>query len=116
MHLFHLVHGLAARPEVTGAAVLSGEGLVIHQVLPAGADAEALAALATTLLRHTSELGEAARLGPLATAVLDFGPGPVIVSALGAGAALLVLVRADADFGELLYLVRRHQGAIAELL
>ncbi|HEX9167075.1 MAG TPA: roadblock/LC7 domain-containing protein [Gemmatimonadales bacterium] len=116
MHLFHVVHGLAARPEVIGAAIISGDGLVIHQVLPAGADPDALAALATTLLRHTAELGAAARLGPLTTAVLDFGPGPVIVSALGEGAALVLLVRADADFGELLYLVRRHQPAIAGLL
>ncbi len=116
MYLHSVVHGLAARPEVTGAAIISGEGLVIHQALPVGADPEALAALATTLLRHTTELGDAARLGPLTTAVLDFGPGPVIVSALGDGAALVLLVRADADFGELLYLVRRHQPAIAGLL
>lgn len=116
MHLLHVVHGLAARPEVTGAAIISGEGLVIHEVLPAGADPEALAALATTLLRHTTELGEAARLGRLSTALLDYGTGPVIVSALGEGSALVLLIRADADFGEILYLVRRHQPAIAGLL
>lgn len=116
MHLSHLVSGLASRPEVTGAAIISGEGLVIHETLPKEADSEALAALATSLLHHMTEFGERARLGPLGTAVLDFEPGPVIVAALGNGAGLVLMVRAEADFGELLYLVRQHRDAIAELL
>lgn len=116
MHLSPLLHGLANRPEVTGAAVVSAEGLIIQQLLGSAPDREALAALATTLLRHSTELGTAAGLGGLTTAVLEFGPGPVVVSSLGNGASLVVLVRADADFGEILYLVRRHRDALAELL
>lgn len=116
MHLLDLLHGLANRPEVTGAALVSGEGLTIHQALPADADPEALAALTTTLLRQASELGATAGVGPLLTAVLDFGAGPAIVTGLDDGAALVVLIRPDADFGELLYLVRRHRDAIASLL
>ncbi|HSR16306.1 MAG TPA: roadblock/LC7 domain-containing protein, partial [Gemmatimonadales bacterium] len=70
MQLRSLVDGLAARPEVTGVAVISGEGLIIDQALPPDSDPEALAALATTLLRHANELGMTAAQGPLATAVL----------------------------------------------
>lgn len=116
MHLSPLLHGLANRPEVTGAAVVSTEGLIIQQLLGSTGDSEALAALATTLLRRSAELGSAAGLGGLTLAVLEFGPGPVVVTDLGNGASLVVLLRADADFGELLYLVRRHRDALAELL
>jgi hypothetical protein len=38
VHLHSVVHGLAARPEVTGADIISGEGLVIHHALPPEAD------------------------------------------------------------------------------
>jgi len=116
VHLRSLVDGLAARPDVTGVAVISGEGLVIDQALGPGADPEAVAALATTLLRHGNELGMAASQGPLGTAILEFGTGPVIVSSLADGAALVLLARGDHDLGELLYLVRQHRATIADLL
>ena len=101
---------------MTGVAVISGEGLVIDQALGPQADSEALAALATTLFRHAGELGLAAAQGPLRTAVLEYGAGPVIVAGLPDGAALVLLARPEVDLGELLYLVRRQRGAIAELL
>jgi predicted regulator of Ras-like GTPase activity (Roadblock/LC7/MglB family) len=116
VHLHSLVDGLAARPEVTGVAVISGEGLLIDQALGPTTDGEALAALATTLIRHANELGGAAAQGPLGTAVLEFGAGPVIVTGLADGAALVLQARPEVDLGELLYLVRRHRGAIADLL
>jgi hypothetical protein len=61
-----------------------------------------------------AELGQR-RLGP-SRLPSSISARPVIVSALVEGAALVLLVRADADFGELLYLLRRHQPAIAGLL
>lgn len=111
-----LLEGLASRSDVVGAAVVSGEGLVIEEALPVGSDTEALAALATTLLRHAGELGGAGGLGGLATAVLEFDRGPAVISALSAGVGLVVLARPDADLGELLYLIRRHRTAMADLL
>jgi predicted regulator of Ras-like GTPase activity (Roadblock/LC7/MglB family) len=116
VHLHSLVDGLAARPEVTGVAVISWEGLVIDQALGPDTDSEAMAALATTLVRHANELGLAAAQGPLSTAVLEFGAGPVVVAGLADGASLILLARTDVDLGELLYLIRRHRGAIADLL
>jgi uncharacterized protein len=111
-----LLEGLASRSDVLGAAVVSGEGLVIESALPAGSDGEALAALATTLLRGAGELGAAGGLGALGTAILEFDQGPAVVTALTTGAGLLVLARPDTDLGELLYLIRRHRAAVADLL
>ena len=114
--LHDLLDGLAQRPEVLGAAVVSDEGLVIEQALAHHLDAEALAALATTLLRHGSELGVSGGLGPLGVAVFDFATGPAILAALEGGASLLLLTRDDVNIGELLYTVRMHRATIASLL
>lgn len=111
-----LIKGLAERPEVAGLAVISPDGLVIEHALPPDADSDALAALATGLLRHAGELGAAGGLGGLEVAVLDFTTGPAVAAALGDGASLIVLARPDSDLGELLYLLRRNRSAIAALL
>jgi predicted regulator of Ras-like GTPase activity (Roadblock/LC7/MglB family) len=111
-----LIDGLAARPEVTGVAIVSGEGLVIEQALPATTDTDALAALATTLIRNAQELGSAGDLGSFGAAVLEFDGGPVLIAILADGAALVLLARNDEDLGELLYLVRRHRASMSSLL
>jgi len=111
-----LIDGLAARPEVTGVAIVSGEGLLIEQTLPASTDGEALAALATTLIRNAQELGSTSDLGPFGAAVLEFDGGPLVIGILSDGAALVLLARNDEDLGELLYLVRRHRAAMSSLL
>jgi predicted regulator of Ras-like GTPase activity (Roadblock/LC7/MglB family) len=109
-----LLTGIAQRPEVTGAAIVSGEGLLIEHALPAGTDGEALAALAATVIRQIAELGGAARLGHPTSAVVEFSGGPAIIGMVDGGAALFVMARPDADLGELLYLVRRHRPAVAD--
>lgn len=101
---------------MTGVAVVSADGLVIEQAIRRPTDPEALAALATTLVRHGRELGEAADLGGLGAAVLEFDTGPALLCALRDGASLLLLGALEADLGELLYLLRRHRAAIADLL
>lgn len=111
--LRQVVDGLASRPDVAGVAVVSGDGLVIEQVLAHAADADALAALATTLARTAAELGSTSSLGSFGAAVIEFAKGPVVISSVGHGVSLLVFGRADADLGELLYTLRGHRGALA---
>jgi predicted regulator of Ras-like GTPase activity (Roadblock/LC7/MglB family) len=111
-----LIEGLAQRPEVAGLAVISPDGLIIEHALAPDTDSDALAALATGLLRHAGELGAAGGLGGLEVAVLDFASGPAVATTLADGASLILLARPDADLGELLYLLRRNRGAIAALL
>lgn len=109
-----LLTGIAQRPEVTGAAIVSGEGLLIEHALPPGTDGEALAALAATVIRQIAELGSATRLGHPISTVVEFSGGPAIIGMVDGGAALFVMARPDADLGELLYLVRRHRPAVAD--
>jgi uncharacterized protein len=109
-----LLDGLINRPEVTGAAIVSSEGLVIEHALPPGTDGEALAALTATVIRQLFEMGGAARLGTPTGAVLEFAGGPAILGMVDGGAALVVMARPDADLGELLYLVRRNRPAVGD--
>lgn len=105
-----------ARPDVSGGAIVSGDGLVIEASLDPGVDAEAVAALATTLTRHQEEIGSAAALGSTGPAVLDFDGGAALVSGLRDGASLILLTPPGSDLGEVLYFLRRQRGAIADLL
>ena len=111
-----LIEGLAARPEVTGVALVSTEGLLIDHALPPTLDGDALAALAITVLRQLDELGAAAGRGPAASAVVEFQGGPTIIGATESGSALIVLARPEADLGELLYLIRRYRPAVTDAL
>jgi hypothetical protein len=111
-----LIEGLAARPEVTGVALVSAEGLLIDHALPTTLDGDALAALTTTVLRQLYELGAAAGRGPAACAVVEFQGGPTIIGAMESGSALIVLARPEADLGDLLYLIRRYRPAVTDAL
>ena len=104
-----IMQGLEARDAVRGAAIVGEDGLVIHDALTPEADGEAVAALAVTTMRHAEQFGGAGRCGTLRTAVLDFGGGPAILSALGPGATLVVLAHPDRDLGPLLFELRTRR-------
>ena len=114
--LREIIQGLDAGESVRGAAIIGEDGLVIHDALGPGADGDAVAALAVTTLRHAEQFGGACRSGPLQTAVLEFGEGPAILSALTPTATLVVLARPDRDIGPLLYELRLRRDALTGLL
>lgn len=105
---------LVQRPDVRGAAVASGEGLLVASRLPEGADGEALAALGAHLLRDAGQLAGAVHRESPRRLVLDSGDGLILVSQLGSETALVVLAAEGADAGALLYHLRQQQGAIPD--
>ncbi len=107
---------LAARPEVVGAALLSSDGLPVQSTFPPGADTDAAVALAATMARHGDELGTAVGGEDAGSFVLDFATRVVIISRLDRDTRLLILARGDADLGDLLYLLRQEQDALAAQL
>jgi len=114
--LRELLQGLDARDSVRGGAIVGDDGLVIHSALSPEADDEAVAALAVTTRRHAEQLGGAGACGELRTAVLEFGGGPAILSALTPQATLVVLARPDRDIGPLLYELRLRRDDLAGLV
>jgi predicted regulator of Ras-like GTPase activity (Roadblock/LC7/MglB family) len=116
MPLSEVIQRLAARDGVEGVLLVSDDGLPIEHAARARLDAEAVAALAATVARHAARLGEGAGLGDIATGVLEFGLGLLILARAGADDWLAVLARPDADIGPLLYDLRQHRSALATLL
>lgn len=114
--LGEVVHGLAARDGVQAVLLLSGEGLPIEHAARGPFDSETVAALAATLTRQAALLGSGAGCGDLATAVLEYGGGLLVLARAGAGDWLAVHAAADADIGPLLYDLRQHRSALAPLL
>lgn len=116
MHgLAEAVRGLAARDGVTAAVVVSPDGLPVHYA-GSPADAEALAALAATMLRPAIRLGESAGAGALSRVVFEFDHRLAVLAAVRGDNWLLLLTDPDADLGTLLYDLRRESPTLAALL
>lgn len=111
-----VVQHLADREGVEAVVVVSGDGLTIDHATRTGLDAEALAAMIPALAQTAGQVGTAAAGGDLNTAVFEFKGRLLVLSALNDGNNLLVLTGADTNIGALLYDLRKHQPAIAELL
>ena len=116
IELGEVVKSLAARDGVDAVLLLSGDGLPIEHAARAPFDAETVAALGATLAQHGARLGEGAARGPLATAVLEYGDGLLVLSRAGSDDWLAILATPDADIGPLLFDLRQHRSALAALL
>lgn len=116
IELADVVQSLAARDGVDAVLLLSADGLPIDHAAHAAFDSETVAALAATLAQHAERLGQGAARGALATAVLEHVGGLVVLARVGADEWLVLLARADADIGPLLFDLRQHRTALASLL
>lgn len=114
--LSDVVRALADQPGVEAVVVASMDGLPIAHEGRAGSDPDAVAALAATAIRHTGRLAEGSALGQVQTIALEGEQGTLLIAPAAPGSWLLVLVEPDANFGRVLYDLRRHRTALATLL
>ena len=111
-----LVGAIRQREGVEAAVVLGRDGLLIDSQGVPGLDPEDLAARIPTIIGPADDLGNAVGRGDLVTAVLEHRDGLAIISVLTADAVLVVLVRPDANVGQLLFELRRNREHIAALI
>ena len=111
-----LVAAIRQREGVEAAVILGRDGLLIDSQSIPGLDAEDLAARIPAIIGPADELGAAANRGPLTTAVLEHRDGLAVVSVLSVDAVLFVLVRPQANIGQLLFELRRNREHIAALV
>ena len=111
-----LVESIRQRAGVDAAIVIGRDGLGIDGRGGQGVDTEAIAAHAPALIASAEALGDACRRGALTAGVLEYPAGLAIVSVLSAEALLLVLARAEADLGGLLFELRRNRERMAALV
>ncbi|MEO8448869.1 MAG: roadblock/LC7 domain-containing protein [Gemmatimonadota bacterium] len=108
-----LISGWTNGESVHGAAIVSEDGLLVHDALDPGTDREAIAALAIELIRNGRQLGMAGARSRLDTVVLDLEHGPAILSPLDASHTLIVFAAGDTDIGALLYEIRTQRAAVS---
>ena len=96
--------------------VLGLDGLTIDSFTKNGADADGVAALVPLLIDACAKLGVAGTRGEFNAGVMEYGNGFVVVSVVSSDALLAVVVQPDTNVGGLLYELRQHRAAIADLL
>ncbi|HTI64252.1 MAG TPA: roadblock/LC7 domain-containing protein [Gemmatimonadaceae bacterium] len=111
-----LVDAIRQRDGVDAAVVLGRDGLLIDGQLIPGLDADVIAARIPAIIAAADEFGTATSRGELVTAVLEYGRGMAVISALTLDAVLLVLVAPHANVGQLLLELRRNREHIAALV
>lgn len=111
-----LVSVLQRRDGVDAVVVVGRDGLLIDGASAPGHDPEALAAMVPPIVSAASELGVACHAGAIATAMLEYDGGSVMLSAISPDAYLVVVVRPGANLPALLYELRRHRSQIAQLV
>ncbi len=114
--LSDVVRALADRPGVEAVVVASMDGLPIAHEARGSTDPDAVAALAATAIRHASRLSDGSALGEVQTIALEGEQGTLLLVPAAPGSWLLVVVEPDANFGQVLYDLRRHRNALATLL
>lgn len=114
MSLRDTINRWPSRDSIRGAAIVSEDGLVIHDALTPGTDTEAVAALAVSLVRTGQQLGHAANAGQLGAVVLELDQSPAILATLDGGHTLVVLAQPHHDLGRLLFDVRQGRSALSE--
>ena len=98
--LSDVVRALADQPGVEAVVVASMDGLPIAHEGRAASDPDAVASA----------------LGQVQTIALEGDQGTLLIAPAAPGSWLLVLVEPDANFGRVLYDLRRHRTALATLL
>jgi predicted regulator of Ras-like GTPase activity (Roadblock/LC7/MglB family) len=111
-----VVEALSRSNGVDAVVVVGRDGLPIDSRVGNGVDADSVAALLPSAIKHMAQLGDAGGRGDFGTAVLEFGKGLAIIAVLNAEALLIVLVQPATNVGALLFDLRRHRTAIAGLL
>lgn len=96
--------------------LLGRDGLLVRHLGTDAIDVETVAAMVPTLASAAGSLGEATRLGDLATAVLELGEGVTIVVSLPDELLLALVLDPGVGFAPLLREARAERDRLAALL
>ena len=110
-----VVQTLGQYDGVETVVVLGRDGLTIDSFAKNGSDADGVAALVPPLIDACAKLGAAGTRGDFNAGVMEYGNGFMVVSVVTPDALLAIVVQPDTNVGGLLYELRQHRAAIADL-
>ncbi len=111
-----VVQALGGREGVDGVILLGHDGLTIDSSISGGLDTDSVSALVPPVIDSCSRFGAEAGREQFLTGVMEYSGGFVVIAQLTPETLLAVLIKPDVNVGSLLYDLRRHRVAIAELL
>ena len=111
-----VVQALGGREGVEGVILLGHDGLTIDSFISAGLDPDSVSALVPSVIDSCNRVGTESGREKLTTGVMEYSGGFAIFAQLTPETLLTILAKPDAKIGSLLYDLRRHRVAIAELL
>jgi predicted regulator of Ras-like GTPase activity (Roadblock/LC7/MglB family) len=114
--LRELTEAIQQRPGVKAVVMLGADGLLIDSYGTPRGSAEALAARVPAVMTAASQLGVAADAGSAELILAEFERGYGVILRLTDHVMLFVSAAADIALGELLFDLRRHRAAMAELV
>ena len=111
-----VVKVLRNREGVDAVIVLGRDGLPIDSRTSDTLDSENVAALVPPIVESCSRLGAASGRGAFGFGVVQFDSGLAVIGELTPETLLAILVQPEINIGQLLFELRRHRAAIAQLL
>ena len=107
---------LVESPGVALAALVDREGFLIDAVGECGSDIEPVWALASSVAEACDDIGRELGHGPLQAMILEHEGGVVLLSTIGPGTLLALLLRDPTILGRVRYSVKRTQPELLRLL
>lgn len=107
---------VSGTPDITGAALVSDDGLIIGSVLPADVDEESVGGMASILLSLGGRVTAELELGDMEQVLIRAGTGNALMVSAGEGSLLIVLMTRRARLGLVFLDVRRSAADLAALL
>jgi predicted regulator of Ras-like GTPase activity (Roadblock/LC7/MglB family) len=111
-----VVQALGGREGVDAVILLGHDGLTIDSVVSGSLDSDGIAALVPSVIGSCTRFGAESGREQFSTGVIEYSGGFAIIAQLTPETVLAVLIRPGVNVGSLLYDLRRHRVAIAELL
>lgn len=111
-----VVQALGNRDGVEAVIVLGKDGLPIDSRAQDGLDSESVAALVPSVIEGCNRLGAAGGRGDFGFGIVEYDRGLAVLTKLTDESLMAILVKRDINIGRLLFELRRHRSAIADLL
>jgi len=111
-----IVQALGSREGVDGVILLGHDGLTIDSVVGGEFDTDSVSALIPSVIDGCNQLGAESRRSSFMTGIIEYEGGLAIMAQLTSETLIAILVQPNVNAGSLLYDLRRHRVAMAELL
>ena len=111
-----LLRGLEGEGDIDGSAIVSRDGLLIASALSDDVDEEIFAAMSATMLGAAETAINELKRGRVDRVISEFNEGKLITLGTGENAAIVALVKPEANLGLVLMEMKKIQDVTVRFL